>query len=403
MIAHFVDCHENYGDLLYPIVFEKMLRKMQVKEEIRQFSFLEGDAPLQAGYYVYPIQSLFDRSSEPPKTLVIGGGALFKINQNKEEGYLELFKKRGIPLPLFFNARQWFFRKLGKTGYGSYFNRFFRSRYINYPAVGHYIINSDDLPGKTSVVYCSCGGKSGFPPPARKPIKSAFDRASFIYVRNEIVRKGLLNCGVEKYIHAAPDLIVVLSDFFAPDVEARKGREILVREGVDVKRRVLVFQSFPMNNLATTQIVEQLKLYSQRKEAEIVLIPLGYCHGDREYLQHLMHLSEGTFKYIPVNSIFDAISVIAASDVFFGTSMHGNITAFSFNKPFLIAPTKRPKQAGFLNIANLDAALELKEWSQANDFLDMAESLETSYFANRLSEAKTKVYQVFTKLHESIK
>lgn len=273
---------------------------------------------------------------------------------------------------------------------------------MNYPSIGHYIINSDDLPGKTSVIYCSCGGKSRFPASAKEQIKAAFDRAKFIYVRDEIVEKSLLDCGVENDIHAAPDLIVALSDFFDPEVEARKGRKILEGNGVNIERRVLVFQSYPMDDLATTQIVEQLKLYSQRHEAEIVLMPIGYCHGDHTYLQSLMQLSEGTFKYIPVNSIFDMISVIAASDVFFGTSMHGNITAFSFGKPFLIGPTKRPKQAGFLSIVNLDAALELKEWSQANNFLDMVESLETDYFANRLSEAKTKVYQVITRLLKSV-
>ncbi|PSB08072.1 hypothetical protein C7B62_17880, partial [Pleurocapsa sp. CCALA 161] len=92
MIAHFVDCPENYGDLLYPVVFEKILRKMQVKEEIRQFSFLEGDAPLGAGYYVHPIKSLFNQNSVRPRVLVIGGGALLKVRQNKEQSYLQLFR-----------------------------------------------------------------------------------------------------------------------------------------------------------------------------------------------------------------------------------------------------------------------------------------------------------------------
>ncbi len=401
MIAHFVDCPENYGDLLYPVVFEKMLRKMQVKEEVRQFSFLEGDAPLKAGYYVHPIKSLFNQSCDRPRVLVIGGGALLKVRQNKEQGYLQLFRKRKTPLPRFFDFKQWLFAKIGKKDDRSYFNQFFQSKYMNYPSVGPYIIDPDDLSKTASVVYCSCGGTSSFPTSAKEQAKTAFDKAKFIYVRDRTVQSRLLDCGVTKDIHTAPDLIVALSDFFDPKIESKKGHEILRRYGVDLKRRTLVFQSYPMDSIATAKIIEQLKLYSQRREAEIVLMPIGYCHQDHDYLRHLNNLSSGAFKYIPVKSIFEIISVIAAGNAFFGTSMHGNITAFSFGKPFIIGPTNRPKQAGFLNMAKLDPVLELKEWSQANDVLDLAESWEAEYFKHRLCEAKAKVYQVFAKLLDS--
>ncbi|PSB06372.1 hypothetical protein C7B62_22990, partial [Pleurocapsa sp. CCALA 161] len=334
--------------------------------------------------------------------LVIGGGALLKVRQNKEQSYLQLFRDRRIPLPRFFDLKQWFSKKIGKKDDKSYFNQFFQSRYMNYPSVGHYIINPDDLLETSSVIYCSCGGTSSFPTSAKEQAKTAFDKAKFIYVRDQIVRERLLDCGVTNDIHTAPDLIVALSDFFDPKVESRKGNEILKRNRVDLKRRVLVFQSYPMNSSDTAKIVEQLKLYSQRREAEIVLMPIGYCHQDHTYLRHLNKLSSGAFKYIGVNSIFEMISVIAASSTFFGTSMHGNITAFSFNKPFLIGPTNRPKQAGFLNMANLDPALELKEWSQANDYLDLIESWGTEYFNLRLCEAKSQVYQVVTKLLNSL-
>jgi polysaccharide pyruvyl transferase WcaK-like protein len=45
--------------------------------------------------------------------------------------------------------------------------------------------------------------------------------------------------------------------------------------------------------------------------------------------------------------VFDMLAIIAASDVFVGTSLHGNITAFSFGIPHVFGPCRSLKSTAF--------------------------------------------------------
>jgi hypothetical protein len=367
VIGHFVDCPENYGDLLYPVVFEKIISGMGVNTLLERYSFLEGEAPLCAGYQVRSIQRLLVCENQKiPKVLVIGGGEILRASQNKESAYLSLYLKRGLPLPLFFRQKHYLYSICRRVFSGSYlyrifrrifrisyFNKFFARRYMNYPSVGPYIINPKDINKEIPVIYCSCGGGNSFPFAIRKKVKAAFEQSRFVYLRDEITRDRLIECGVKKDMHVAPDLIIALSDYFNIDEESRKGRKILAKYGVSVNRKVLLFQSFPVDEAATEEIIHQLNLCIEQYDVEIGLLPLGYCHNDHIFLHKLEQCSKGAFKYLPIRPVFDMLSVISASDFFIGTSMHGNITAFSYGKPFLIAPTGRPKQQGFLKMAEL--------------------------------------------------
>src|ERR1051325_865863 len=66
---------ENYGDLLYPIVFRPL-----VKTHVKHYSPLPGIAPNEAGFETEPIRSLFQDGSAAPRTLVIGGGDILRTD-----------------------------------------------------------------------------------------------------------------------------------------------------------------------------------------------------------------------------------------------------------------------------------------------------------------------------------
>lgn len=209
---------------------------------------------------------------------------------------------------------------------------------MDYPAAGPFLINPEDLPRGGVVSYVSCGVPHDFAPSERDRVKRTFDRARSVCLRDEQSAEKLRRAGVRREIRVAPDLTVTLSDQFNHADEARRGREILSRLGVSGDRPVLCFQSKPYPGFLEEEILRQLKRYKERACSDVVLLPTGYCHGDHEFLQSLSKQSGGAFKYAGVYSVFDVIAIIAASDVFVGTSLHGNITASSFGIPHLFGP-----------------------------------------------------------------
>src|ERR1051325_10857347 len=63
---------ENYGDLLYPILFRHLLKK-DTSLKVRHYSPLAVKAPQEAGFETDSITTLFAPSARA-HTIVIGGG-----------------------------------------------------------------------------------------------------------------------------------------------------------------------------------------------------------------------------------------------------------------------------------------------------------------------------------------
>jgi polysaccharide pyruvyl transferase WcaK-like protein len=166
---------------------------------------------------------------------------------------------------------------------------------------------------------------------------------------------------------------------------------------------VLCFQSQPYPGFLEGDILRELRRYKERRNIEVVALPLGHCHGDHEFLQSLAKQSNGIVKYADVHSIFDMLAIIAASDVFVGTSLHGNITAFSFGIPHVFGPLPVAKAEGFLKITNLPIELKMRSWKELNDKIDEAVMLGREFFLTRASEAKTRTYQVVEEMMRRIK
>ncbi len=230
-------------------------------------------------------------------------------------------------------------------------------------------------------------------------IKRIFERARYIYLRDEESAERLRNVGVRRELNVAPDLTVTLSDQFEYEEQNRRGRELLGRFGVRPDKRVLCFQSQPYPGFFEDDILQQLKRYQERTGAEVVALPLGYCHGDHEFLQSLAKRSGGLIKYAGVYSVFDMLGIIAASDLFVGTSLHGNITAFSYGIPHVFGPLPVDKAAGFLNVVNLPVELKMRSWTEINDKIDFAIELGRDYFSKKATAAKAKTYETISELN----
>lgn len=385
---------ENYGDLLYPHIFPRLISS----RPIRHYSLLSGKAPSEAGFSTQSIRSLFTGRANEPLTLLVGGGDLLRTDSDIVARHYGR-KSR--------TSTQTLRRSLGMSGYAGYvlrekiprldaanfYARTFRTRWMSHPGAGPFMIDQHALPPKSVVAYASCGVPHEFTPGESEVVKRVLDAASYIWLRDEQSAEKLRRAGVCQELHVAPDVAVVLSDYFNRDELVKRGRKILSQIGIDVNKAVTCFQSQPYPGFSEDEIVAELMEHKKRSNAEIVLLPLAYCHGDHEFLERLAQRAQGELNYCGANSVFDMMAVIAACDLFIGTSLHGNITAFSFGIPHLFGPLPVAKVGGFLAVAKLPAELKLQSWRELPEKIDFARSLGDEFLTARMREAKAAVHR----------
>ena len=397
MIGQLCTCDvDNFGDLLYPVIFRKMAEKHGIASAIVPLSFFQGPAPCDSGYVVQGINEVIKSPGRTLSHLVIGGGDILRTDVNMvATHYYSIFEKR---------AGNHFLFRMKKTFLGrQHLRNEFIKQFMGYSPIAPFILDNANHSRVGSIVYCSCGVPFRFPPEKSRAIREAFEAAAFVYVRDFPSRDKLREVGVNRDIEVSPDLIVTLSDFFARDEERLKGVALLAGYGVDIAKDIICFQSCPQSQKNENELLQQLTTLKKKTGAEIVLLPIGYCHGDDIFLQKLAERSGGSLIYIAAHSIYATISVLAACKLFVGTSMHGNITAFSFGIPHLFGPIAVDKAEGFLDVVGLGADFKLESWSQLAEKQAMVMRLPPDYFATRAEAAKKAVYATFGKIVEILK
>lgn len=396
MVGHFAASdRENFGDLLYPVIVRKMMESRGCSEEIRYYSFLDGPAPGDSGYAISCIRELLEAKTALLSSLIIGGGDILRTDTVTLASHYKYIYRQRLGHPVL----QWLGEKWLKKQ--TVVDKFLE-RYMSYDAPGPFLLDQKKYPGLGSVYYCSCGAPLDFTADEKGRVRDVLESAAYLSVRDRQSREKLLAAGVTRDIHAVPDLIMTISDYYDPATERRKGQDILRSFGVDTGKKIVSFQCMPHAGEPLAEIVAQLTRYRERADAEIVLLPLGYCHADDRFLKRLCRESGGAFRYLGVRSIFDMLSVLAASDLFVGTSMHGNITALSYGIPHLFGPIQVDKAEGFLDMAGLSADLKLKTWVELNDKADMVAALDSDYFSSRAAHAKKEAHAAFDLLYATL-
>ncbi len=387
---------DNYGDLLYPVIIQKLAAKHGLAAAIQPLGIFDEPSPRASGLTVRGINKVLGQTRPAISGLIIGGGDVLRTDVARLAGhYYDNFKTRA--------ASQFVFRLREKHQGRQHLETELVRRFMGYSRVAPFILDGTDHPQVGPVGYFSCGVPFRFPPENSPAIRRAFEAAAFVHVRDFQSRDKLREIGVGRDIEVSPDAIVTLGDFFDQETERLKGAAILARHGIAADRSVVCVQSFPQSPTDADELLQALTALKQRLDVEIVLLPLGYCHGDAAFLQSLAQKSNGQLTCVGLESVYEMISVIAASQLFVGTSMHGNITAFSFGIPHLFGPIAVDKMDGFLDVVGLGADSKLESWSQLDEKQRRLAQLPADHFVIKAQAAKQRVHQAFGKVAEVFK
>ncbi len=306
----------NYGDVLFPRLLEDALRRRQATwptggVEIAHYALIEADLTSQGGVPCRPLSRLRqDLARYPRSAVVLSGGALLcsRIGDLHAD-YIE------SPLALFgYRA----FRRI--FGYRGLERRL--ARRYGLPSPFPHAPQPEELTPQTRVAFNAVGGSDldKFLPEHRAFVRRSVELSAFASVRD---RKSLSHLDLPK-VQLSPDSAHSLAALWP-----RK---------VSTGPRYLSFQvgSKSARRIDPTRIAQALRRVAESQDLEIHAIPIGQVasHGDREVLASLLPTLGPRARIRDENDLGGVAAVIAGSAAFFGTSLHGNITAMTYGVPF---------------------------------------------------------------------
>ena len=287
---------ENYGDLLFPVIFEKAMKKRGLKFRLFLFSPSEtANKALDDSAVVYSY-SEFEKMHKKYHfdALVVGGGAIIHFNNIR------------IKLP-------------GTKVFSDYRNT--DSWYtLMYLAAKNNIKILFNVPQVPFVFTESVAPLA----------KSVFMATEYLSVRDDFSKEymeALFASDEVVKIRVFPDSVCSISQYYDKDSLRKSAKRLL---GFDDKYMVVHF-SRVMPEEAEPCLVELIHKI-EKKKYKVVFLPLGYTHGDDVAMVKFKEKYDlnDCFVFNKKLSIDDMTAVLAGCECYIGTSFHGSIVSVGF-------------------------------------------------------------------------
>src|SRR5262245_42292271 len=296
----------NYGDLLFPRIFELEMRRRLPHAEVRSFAPLGHlhPVPLDGGFLA---ESLTPWDQDRVRTLadeldlvVIGGGEIIHTHD-------ELYAR-------------WY----GGSDDGVRPSEFFIE------ALGA------EYETRCPVVWHSVGIPFDFNEAEATRVRTAVDRRPYTAVRDEISLERLRAAGVTAKVDVVPDSALLLSRLFPRDVLGRRLRFLRAIDAYPADEPPLVIQGsgglLPALEPLAQAITAAVKLNNQ--PIPIVLLETGPCHDDGAFASALAaRLPMRVYRVGDGATVEDIVAAIVHARALASISLHAAITAFQHGVP----------------------------------------------------------------------
>jgi polysaccharide pyruvyl transferase WcaK-like protein len=315
-LAHFGTFDvQNYGDLLFPLILEHEFPGSEVLHVSPVGGQPYADVPKSVSFADAQRSGRFD-------AIVVGGGNLIHARPTTLPAY------SAHPL----------------------------TTYPNIWAGAAQLAARQDIP----LVFNTPGVARKFGPASRPFLRMVAQQATYFSVRDEYSRRIAAKAGIER-VSVVPDSALNISSVVAlnENVLEDLGLEAGTYLAVHLNERYI---SKDLSVVAP--VLDQIAAASGRR---IVLIAIGPCHGDDVLAQKLGQLMKSDPVIVDMpNQVTDIATLIARSAMYIGASLHGFITATSFNVPARIVapPGTQHKFLGLVEPLGAESSL-LAGWEDA--------------------------------------
>lgn len=224
-------------------------------------------------------------------------------------------------------------------------------------------------------------------------------KAKYISVRDSNTKIALNKIGVNSYL--TPDSALIMSDIF-PIRELNKKITFDVNNAKDD----YIFLQMAINKQPKEidAFIKKIKAFADNNGYSIICCPIGLAsgHEDDVILKEIYNKSK-MIKYIHPNNIFDIMYLIASSKIYLGTSLHGLITAQSYNVKFI--PINKNVEKLNRYCGTWTSEIGIKESFDYEDWDGINEAVFNWDFSKSerlLSSQKKKVYENLNNIISSI-
>src|SRR5215210_3776534 len=162
-------------------------------------------------------------------------------------------------------------------------------------------------------------------------------------------------------------------------------------------------QQFPLRS-EEELVAKSLARIAARRDLEVVLLPIGWCHGDLDALRLVQRAGGNRFTLVEdLDSPLETGAVIGACDYFVGSSLHGNLTALSFEIPHIVVnnPLRSAKLEGLVQLARMEE-LRITGWEDLEDGFDRLAATPRERWATVGDHLKARVSEHFDRLADLI-
>tara|TARA_B110000211_G_C14085065_1_gene556312 strand:- start:1973 stop:3169 length:1197 start_codon:yes stop_codon:yes gene_type:complete len=330
----------NYGDLLFPLVMERMLSERFPEKNIVIAGLIDSDLTEFNALPTISIKKALKQSKQDA-TIILAGGDVVSCDWLSAYSYLlsdfsfSIFQRifaRFIP-----NLTENVIKKI-----------------IGLKSDNPFDLTSKDLTSRMKLVYNSAGATavSNLNGEPAKALSLALNEADYVTVRDDFSCEHIKGIG-GKVDDIYPDSATVMSTIFSEkeinDKTGDKAKALIST----LKDKYVVFQISSAHSAELEEeFAKNLTTIANEHDLTIVFIAIGNAagHSDSHGIEKIKRHLDSNIKVAEYldGGVFDVMNIIKNSQCYCGTSLHGLITSMAFHVPRVGLLPKLRKQRNYM-------------------------------------------------------
>ncbi len=320
----------NYGDLIFPHILYHYFQ--DIIDNFFFCSTCQSDLSSLGSFPTHNHRTLYTPNPRHHNYLIVGGGDILCAEWNTVLSFVDNNINFLSILDYKFNTN-WF---------TSTYRRIKYKTQTTYP----YTIGKNEIKGFRKILYNSVGGsalENDFLYHTKElKVCNILKTVDYISLRDRQTSELLDNLHVKNFI--VPDSAILMSNVFSEKCLLSHIQEATLR----LKNKSYIFFQTNITYLDTDWYANIIDEIISKENIFFCLCPIGTAlgHSDNIALKKIFNKIKKKKNTILISyqpNIYDIMWLIKHSVLYVGTSLHGTITALSFNTPFIAHGPKKLK------------------------------------------------------------